>query len=132
MKDAAAFIKALDGTGNVADEHPLAPGFVSVEGADGFDNPIATKDGDTTLEDLIAAHLVDGQVAVLISVHADRMREMGARAVAVRSTGESVTISTDDIYSLAARSFDVQEDAIATATYRDLPAEARTGGAAIE
>lgn len=54
-----------------------------------------------SIPDLVAAHLVDGDVAVFLEVGAEKMRYLGGIAYAVNSQGESRTVSLEDIYEQA-------------------------------
>lgn len=66
------------------------------------------------LEDLIAAHLVDTDVAVLMSVGVERVRYLTGSAVAVNSRGEKRTVLLDDIYDLAEKHLTLSPDTIVT------------------
>lgn len=54
---------------------------------------------------VIAEHLVDGDVAVLMEVGAEKMRYLLGTAIAVDSTGTTVTVGLDDIYQAAGEKF---------------------------
>lgn len=69
---------------------------------------LGIEDEDTPLPtdydifaDLIAAHLVDGEVAILVEIGKEKFRYLGGTAVAVNSAGEQKMIDLDDIYGLA-------------------------------
>lgn len=53
------------------------------------------------IEDLVAAHLVDGEVAVLMSVGHEKMRYVDGWAVAINAAGESRQVALSDIHELA-------------------------------
>lgn len=75
------------------------------------------EDTEVDVVDLIAEHLVDGEVAVAQSVGQEKMRYLAGYAVAVNNTGDRVQISLDDIYQAAAERFGVAWETITTATY---------------
>lgn len=54
-----------------------------------------------TLLELIARHLVDGEVAVLMEVGFEKMRYLRGVAEAINSKGETRSVNLDDIYDLA-------------------------------
>lgn len=54
-----------------------------------------------SFHDLVAAHLVDGEVAILMEVGFEKMRYLGATAVALNAAGESRRVDLEDIYTLA-------------------------------
>lgn len=55
-----------------------------------------------SLSDLVAANLVDGDVAVFVEVGAEKMRFLGGHTVAVNARNERVVIDLEDIYQHAA------------------------------
>lgn len=54
-----------------------------------------------SLHKLIAAHLVEGEVAVFVEVGQEKMRYLGGTTVAVNASGETRRVDLDDIYDLA-------------------------------
>jgi hypothetical protein len=61
-------------------------------------------DGEDTEIDLaqeIAAHLVDGHVAILMEAGAEKVRYVSGWAMAVNSKGETESVSLQDIYEMA-------------------------------
>jgi hypothetical protein len=58
-------------------------------------------DVEVDLAAIIAQHLTDGQVAVLMESGAEKLRFIGGAAVAVNSRGEQVCVSLEDIYERA-------------------------------
>lgn len=54
------------------------------------------------LHDLVARHLIDGDVAIFMEVGATKSRYLGGVALAVNSKGETRRIDLDDIYAKAA------------------------------
>jgi hypothetical protein len=60
------------------------------------------------LVDLIAPHLVEGEVAVMMEAGAEKLRYIVGYAVAFDSTGESIQLSLSDIYAIAREKFGVQ------------------------
>lgn len=55
---------------------------------------------DIILE-MLASHLKNGSVAILMEIGSEKMRYLTGRAVAMNSKGESVEISISDIYQAA-------------------------------
>lgn len=53
----------------------------------------------------IAPHLAEGEVAVFMEAGAEKLRYVAGYAVAVAWTGESKTVSLNDIYDLAKTNF---------------------------
>lgn len=51
--------------------------------------------------DIVARHLIDGDVAVFQEVGSEKMRYVGGVSVAVNSKGETVRVDLDDIYEKA-------------------------------
>jgi hypothetical protein len=61
----------------------------------------ADDDVEVDLAAIIAQHLTDGQVAVLMESGAEKLRYIGGLAVAVNNRGEQVSLSLEDIYERA-------------------------------
>jgi hypothetical protein len=61
----------------------------------------ADDDVEVDLAAIIAQHLTDGQVAVLMESGAEKLRFIGGLAVAVNNRGEQVGVSLEDIYEHA-------------------------------
>jgi hypothetical protein len=53
------------------------------------------------LADLVASHLADGEVAIFMEISFEKMRYLGATAVAVNASGERRCVNLEDIYELA-------------------------------
>lgn len=58
-------------------------------------------DVEVDLAAIIAQHLTDGHVAVLMESGAEKLRFIGGLAVAVNNRGEQVGVSLEDIYERA-------------------------------
>jgi hypothetical protein len=58
-------------------------------------------DVEIDLPTILAKHLTDGQVAVLMECGAEKLRFIVGLAVAVNNRGEQVCVSLDDIYERA-------------------------------
>lgn len=58
---------------------------------------------DIGLEGLIASHLEENQVAILVEVGQEKLRYLGGTAVAVNAAGETRRVDLDDILELAAQ-----------------------------
>lgn len=54
-----------------------------------------------SIEDLIAAHLIDTDVAILQGISFEKMRYINGYAVAVNARGEKKSLHLHDIYTLA-------------------------------
>jgi len=65
-------------------------------------NEVTDEDYEVELTKVIAEHLVDGDVAILMECGAEKLRYVTGWAVAVNSKGEEKGVSLDDIYQLAA------------------------------
>lgn len=85
------------------------PQRVCVLETDGYGWPSTHYDEETDedievdLAALIAEHLIDGEVAVLMETGAEKLRYLTGMAVAVNAAGETRTVSLEDIYDLAAQ-----------------------------
>lgn len=75
------------------------------------------EDTEIIVPDLIAEHLVDGQVAVFVHTGAESLRYLSGYSVAVHSDGRQVRIDLDDVYDRAAAEFDVPVKQISQASY---------------
>ncbi len=75
------------------------------------------NDKDIDFQGELVGHLLEGQVAVLMSAGADKLRYISGSAVAVNHEGHAVTVSLDDIYATAASYFGVTEKEITLAEY---------------
>lgn len=69
------------------------------------------------LYELIAAHLVDTDVAVLISVGSEKMAYFGGAALAVNSRGDIQRVMLDDIYAKAAKLKLTPDSVVTDASY---------------
>lgn len=83
--------------------------FIDVED-ENVEDPDETEDEVDIVQEL-AAHLADGQVAVLISAGAEKLRYVTGHAVAFDNTGKAVEISLSQIYTLAFDTFGVHPTA---------------------
>lgn len=63
------------------------------------DDVVTLKHND--LVQLVASHLVEGQVAVFVEVGAQKMIYLGGTAVAVNASGETRVVDLDNINALA-------------------------------
>ena len=72
----------------------------------GFPSQFYDDENDVEIEidlaDLIAEHLVDGEVAILMECGAEKLRYVTGWAEAINSKGERMSISLNDIYDIAA------------------------------
>ncbi|MET0885373.1 MAG: hypothetical protein ABWX92_02890 [Mycetocola sp.] len=82
---------------------------------DDEDTPVPNK--HASLAQLVASHLLEGEVAVFIEVGFEKMRYLGGHATAVDSTGDLRSIDLDDIYGLAAAELSTNGQPITMAHY---------------
>ena len=68
-------------------------------------------------ETVICPHMEDGEILVIRSVGAEKLRYVTGHAAAFDNTGKSISLSLDLIYSMAANHFGVPEANITTAEY---------------
>lgn len=105
VKDADAFEAAAAPYGTV---HRRDDGSVCVL-ADNESGDFSAWDEDTDeesdLADILPGYLVDGAVAVLMSVGAEKLRYICGWARAVHSSGETVELQLSDIYREAQEAF---------------------------
>ena len=105
VKDVEAFETAAEPFGAV---HRRDDGLVTVlatnESGD-FSAYDDETDEERDLADVLPDHLADGEVAVLMSVGAEKLRYIEGWAVAVHSSGERVELSLNDIYAEAQETF---------------------------
>lgn len=85
-----------------------ATGMFALGGADeygGWPSSRWDEEADDSVEiylqDIIAEHLADGEVAVLVEVGAEKLRYLTGSAVAFNNKGEERRVSIDDIFTLA-------------------------------
>lgn len=115
VKDKDAFLKFVNATGvesYIDDKNRYAV----AAGDDGFWPAGIYKryeDGTDECEDIdfvdeLASHLADGEVAVLMTAGAEKLRYVTGCAVAVKNDGSSVSVNIDDIYDLAFLKWGVQ------------------------
>lgn len=115
VKDEEAFLKAMESL-------PVDVwGVVTVDGSTAYGLgaepnegswPIEDDEGkEIAIEDLVASHLAEGEVAVFMSAGFEKQRYVSGNAVAVDSTGKRVRISLNDIYDRAHEAFGVRPTA---------------------
>jgi hypothetical protein len=80
------------------------------------DEETALPNAHASLIELVAEHLVDGQVAVFMEIGSEKMRYLGGTAVAVNAAGETKRVDLEDIYTLA-RELTTEEHPITQASY---------------
>lgn len=125
VKDVAALKGALESADvEVVEEGPGTAVVLLVNDPDGggyWGTAIFDDDGECVDElfvpDMIAEHLDDGQVAVFVHAGAEKLCYITGYSIAVHSSGQQVRVELDDIYALAARSFDVDSSQIGEAVY---------------
>lgn len=67
--------------------------------------------------DEIASQLVEGEVCVIMSGGYENARYVTGEALAINSKGDVVTVSLNDIYALAAKTFCVPVETISACEY---------------
>lgn len=101
-------VRVYDGTG--ADDGKL---MLSAEGSFGT-WPTTTLNHDTHEFDdidfagLLADHLPEGEVLVMVSAGAQKLCDVGGEAVAIMSNGERVELSLADIIPMAKAKFGIE------------------------
>lgn len=107
VKDQAAFRKAMGELEvDIIEDRDGRVGLLSRE-ADGAGWPSFTYDEQAEeyrefdIADLVAEHLADGEVAVLLEAGAEKLRYLVGHAVAINSAGQTVTVNLQDIYEKA-------------------------------
>lgn len=103
---------------------PDTGGFPSSIYAGGLPSSISDGDGETidfSFEEFVVPHLAEGQVLVVLSCGADKLRYLSGDAEAYAWDGRTVSLRMDDIYKMAAEQLNVPIDDIGEASYEDLP-----------
>ena len=127
VRDIAAFKDALpddyrvvdgpDGVVTVLCENEDG-GWTAYEwGDDESDDADAAEDVEVDVIDLVATHLTPGEVAVFQSIGNEKLRYVNGVAVAINADGDRVTVTLDDIYDLAATTFNTPREQINAAVY---------------
>ena len=86
----------------------------AVEGEEGFEDEDQV---DIDISNELSKHLAEGEIAVLMSSGAEKLRYLTGDAVAVNHKGETVRVQLDDIYAKASKKFGVPKDKITQASY---------------
>lgn len=84
----------------------------TVENEDGSEDKV-----DFDVVDELPEHLVEGEVAVLMSSGAMKLQVITGEAIAVTWDGRTIAMSLNDIYEQAATEFRVPETSITKAEY---------------
>lgn len=122
VKEEAAFRQWADNLHLGIFEHDQDHGLFAIHPGDWCDNgswPSCDLETDEEIDiaDQLSKHLAEGQVAVLMTAGAEKLRYITGYAIAVNADGDVVSVSLDDIYAKAAESFKVAESAITQAVY---------------
>lgn len=115
VKDAAKFLDWIEFVGDLGFwESSKAPGSYAIYSEDQFGGwPSLRFDADSEdyvefdMVDELAAHLVEGEVAVLMECGAEKLRYLTGHALAINHLGASVVVRLTDIYALAKEKFGV-------------------------
>ncbi len=75
------------------------------------------EDQNLFVPDMIAEHLLPGQVAVFEHVGHEKLRYLSGWAIAVFDDGRQIRVSLGDIYAMAASEFGVDRNSITAAAY---------------
>jgi len=95
-------LEAQDGEGG-------APSMISLNPDDDDAEPAYFDTGEAaSFESYIAAHLADGEVAILMESGHEKLRYVSGYATAVRADGEIIHISLSMIYDLVEREWGVK------------------------
>lgn len=114
VKDLDAFKAALAAKGmtdtlKIAtdDNQPGKIALLSEDDKGGWPSSYYDEDEDDFPEfdvaELVAPHLVDGEVAVFMESGAEKLRYVSGHAIAINSQGERREIDLNDIYDLATK-----------------------------
>lgn len=107
VKDKAAFREVLNPFDlQIYDEADTLCLLSNSESGWDWYNP--DNDEDTDPVELIAPHLQDGEVCILMESGAEKLRYISGYAEAFDSSGERVTLCLQDIYKLAKEKFGAQ------------------------
>lgn len=119
VKDEGAFrewvyevgLEVLEGEGGLRGIAPSRmsdsgdwPTCASVES----DDPDERDERDVDIANELSTHLAEGEVAVLLTIGAEKLRYLTGYAVAVNWKGEIVSVGLDDIYAKAFEAFGIQ------------------------
>jgi hypothetical protein len=122
VKDADAFLQWTERRGlgvfkseNQTDVLAIHPGDATDSGS--WPSYDMENDAEFDLIAELSAHLVPGQVAVLLEVGAEKLRYLTGQAIAVNAKGRVVEVCLGDIYRKAASAFRVPENEIQRAEY---------------
>jgi hypothetical protein len=117
VKDREQFVEALHGLPVSVVDSTKHEGAVCLLGADpdgagwpawGYDESIS-EEFEVNLPQLIAAHLAEGEIAILMEAGAEKLRYVMGEAVAVNSHGETRSLTLHSIYELAQELTDAPE-----------------------
>ena len=120
VKDEAKFREWAEGLGLVVIRSQHNPKLVGIHPNDYCDGEwpsVPEEEEDTDRFEQLSKHLVPGQVAILQAIGSEKLRYLTGRAVAVNSRGRQVTVSIDDIYTVAAKKFRMDATGITSACY---------------
>lgn len=122
VKDVDAALASLEPY-NDARKHPTHPDFIMISGEDdGAFNTLNYED-DTELDwsEWAKEHLCEGQVLILMEAGAEKLRYVSGWAAAYSWTGESLTISLEDIYKRIQDEWALDMSQVADCSYQNLP-----------
>jgi Ribonuclease G/E len=85
--------------------------------SDADDDEDSDEDENLFVPDMIAEHLLPGQVAVFEHVGHEKLRYLSGWAIAVFDDGRQIRVSLGDIYAMAASEFGVDRNSITAAAY---------------
>lgn len=123
VKDSQVFEKFLadvGGLGHWTDAEGRYAIFTNDGDSGSWPSFVQTEEEDFVDFDLteeLPQFLVEGQVAVLIEVGAEKLRYLVGHAVAIHSSGRITEISLDDIYVQAREEFDLADGEPSQASY---------------
>lgn len=122
VKDMGSFLKALEPwpIKTQADLEGRVALFSEDGDSGGWPSVSTTYDGDDIEFDavqILAPHLADGEVIVMMEAGAEKERYVTGCAFAFDNTGQSVQLLLTDIYKLAAEKLGVPVSSITAAEY---------------
>ena len=128
VKDVTAAIESLKGFDIPVHRHPTNENAIMLAGCDAdgtfsFSYTDEETGGDTYLDlaEWASTHLVEGQVLVLVSAGAEKLRYVSAWAKAYTWKGEVVSVDLlDALFSKIYETFDLGEIEVADPSYTNL------------
>ena len=131
VKNVEAAKASLEDFNNTIHTHPLQPDFIMISGDDDGDfstSALVDLDdgGDEEVEldwaEWAQKHLAEGQVLIMMSAGAEKLRYVSGYAKAYSWMGNELTITLNDIYRAIQDHWAIDMSQVADCTYENLPA----------